>query len=174
VGADGIFATSRIDTAARTEYVVAFNTTGQPHTVTVPTSTPSTTWSGLLGTPSAASGADARMSLTVPARGTVVLRSDHPLPTPPAPSVSVKTASDAITGKYRLTAVVPGIDPSSVTFLRREPAGWTVIGTDDARPFRVFVPPTGGRPVDIAAVVTDSSGAVAPSPVVRVRLVPFL
>jgi glycosidase len=175
-GKDGVFAASRLDAATRTEYVVAFNTSTQPATITLPTSTPNASWTGLLGSAGAASGTDARITIAVPPRGSIVLRADQALPLPGAPSVSIKTAQDSITGKYRLTADVPGIDPSSVTFVmrRKGASAWTVIGTDDARPFRVFVPPFRGGQADVAAVVKDSAGNVASSTLLPVRLVPFL
>jgi glycosidase len=175
-GKDGVFAASRIDSATRTEYVVAFNTAGQPTTVTLPTASPNSSWTGLMGSPGTRTGADARMTITIPPRSSMVLRADQPLPTPPAPSVTIRSAKDSVSGKYRLTAIVPGIDPSSVTFVmrRRGEQDWTVIGTDDARPFRVFVPPTRGVTVEVAAVVKDSAGGVASSPPAPLRLSPFL
>ena len=71
---------------------------------------------------------------------------------------------------------MPGSDPSSVTFVTRRvgTSAWTVLGTDDARPFRVYVPPAKGGPVEVAAVVRDSAGAVASTSPARVRLTPFL
>jgi hypothetical protein len=49
-----------------------------------------------------------------------------------------------------------------------------VLGTDDARPFRVFVPPAKGRSVEVAAVVKDSAGQVASTSPLRVSIAPFL
>jgi hypothetical protein len=81
---------------------------------------------------------------------------------------------DFVTGRYRLTATVPGSDPSTVTFVMRRPGGaWRVIGTDDARPFRVFVPPAKGT-AEVAAVVTDIIGQRASASPLRVRIGPFL
>ena len=174
-GNGGVFAASRIDAAARREYLVAFNAAKDPATVTVPTSTPNAHWSAVLGTASGTSGADARLTITVPAWGSVVLESDAPLPAPAAPSISIKATQDAVTGKYLLTATVPGVDPSTVTFLtrRRGAATWSPLGTDDARPFRVYVPAAKGSPVEVAAVVKDTVGQTASSAALRVRLTPF-
>lgn len=173
-GKGTVFAASRIDAVKRREYVVAFNTGDAPATVSVPTSTPSASWTALLGAGSAASTVDGTVSLTVPARGTRVLYAEGSLPTPPAASITLRAAADAITGSYRLTATVPGTDPSSVTFLAREPgSAWRVVGTDDARPFRVYLPPGRGR-ADLAAVVTDSVGRRTTSATLRTVIRPFL
>ena len=173
-GQGGVFAASRIDAAARTEYVVAFNSADAATTVSVPTSTPGATWTALLGGPGATSDLAGSLRLTLPARSTLVLKSEAVLPVPNVPSVSVKAARDFVTGKHRLTATVPGSDPSTVTFLLRRPGGaWTAIGSDDARPFRVFVPPSRGRG-QVVAVVRDSAGQTASSSPLRVSLAPFL
>ena len=174
-GEGQVFAASRIDAAARTEYVVAFNTGGDPAPVSFATSTPSTTWSGLLGSAPATSGPDGTIAITVPARGSVVLKADDPLPAPAAPTVALRVGKDFATGKYKLTASVPGSDPSSVTFVIRTASSpnWTVLGTDDARPFRVFVQPRKGPNVEIAAVVLDSLGQRSASPITKMALKVF-
>jgi hypothetical protein len=169
-----VFAVSRIDAASRTEYLVAFNSGDEEGAVDVAPSTPSGEWSTILGRGSASTLGDGRLRVTLPARSTLVLRADRALPAPPAPQVSLRTGKDRVTGRYRLTATVPGNDPSSVTFLVRRPGGpWRVAGTDDARPFRVFLPAGKGR-VQVAAVVEDSSGQRASSTARSLRITPFL
>jgi hypothetical protein len=174
-GDGAVFAASRIDATARHEYVVAFNNADEAATVSFGTSTPSATWTPLLGGPAASTDAAGRMTVTIGPRTSLVLKADAALPAPAAPSVTVKSGKDAITGKYRLVATVPGSDPSTVTFVMRRPgsASWTVLGTDDARPFRVFVPASRAR-VEVAAVVKDSVGQTASSAPLPLRLVPFI
>jgi glycosidase len=175
-GSGPVYVASRIDAADRREYLVAFNTGDADAAVTVATSTPSGTWSPLLGTNGASSDDRGRVALTVPARSSLVLRSGATLPQPGAPSVRVSVRADPINGSYRLTATVPGADPSTVTFATRRPGGaWTRVGTDDARPFRVFVPAATGAAdrVQVAAVVRDSAGQVVASRPVSVVLTPF-
>ncbi len=174
LGRGSVFAASRIDAAARTEYLVAFNSGGAPATVTVPTSTPDATWSSLLGGPPVRSDASGGVALVLPARSSLVLRADRTLPGPPEPTISLKVAKDFVTGTFRLSATVPGTDPSTVTFLVRRPGGrWRSIGSDDARPFRVYLPPGKGR-VQVAAVVVDTVGQRAATPTMGLRIVPFL
>ncbi len=174
-GEGTVFAASRIDAAARTEYVVAFNTGDSAETAVIPTSTPSSGWSALLGGSAAMTDATGRMTVTLPPRSSLVLKAHTGLPVPGAPQVSLRVGKDAITGKYRLTAAVPGADPSTVTFVMRRSgaAAWTVLGTDDARPFRVFVPPAKGAPIEVAAVVKDSAGQAASAAAQRISIAPF-
>jgi len=174
-----VLAVSRIDSVTRTEYVVAFNGADTAERVSIPTSTPSTPWTPLLGGPPVGSGADGTLTVTVPARSSAVVKAMRSLPTPAKPRVTLMSAEDFVTGRYRLEATVPGPDPSSVTFLIRRAGGaWEPVGTDDARPFRVFVPPMSGGPgsakAQIAAVVTDSMGRTAATRPVSLDLTPFL
>lgn len=173
-GKDSVFAASRIDGQDLREYVVAFNSADAEATALVPTSTPNSSWSPLLGGSPARSDGAGLVSVTVPARSSLVLQAVARLPQPAAPSISVRMGKDFVTGRYRLTATVPGSDPSTVTFVMRRPGGaWRVIGTDDARPFRVFVPPAKGT-AEVAAVVTDIIGQRASASPLRVRIGPFL
>lgn len=172
---DAVFAVSRFDIASRHEYVVAFNTSDASASVPVPTSTPSTTWTAVRGT-GASSDASGQIAVTVPARSSVVLRADTALPAPAAPSISLRTRPDLASGMYRLDATVPGTDPASVTFVMKRPGQpWQVVGVDDARPFRVYVPSlTKKAPnAQVAAVVTSSVGERAASSPRRVRLTPL-
>jgi alpha-amylase len=173
-GKDSVFAASRIDRQDLREYVVAFNSADTAATAVIPTSTPSSAWSALLGGGPAQSDAAGRMTVTVPARASVVLQAVSRMPRPGAPSATVRVGKDFVTGRYRIVATVPGTDPSSVTFVMRRPGGaWRAVGTDDARPFRVFVPPGTGT-AEVSAVVTDTIGQQSSAPPVRVRIAPFL
>ena len=174
-GEDSVFASSRIDATSRREYVVAFNTADAAASASFTTSTPSSGWTALLGASPATTNSSGTMSITIPARSTVVLRADSTLPVPGAPTVSLKAGKDMISGTYRLAATVPGGDPASVTFVvrRKGSATWSVVGTDDSRPFRVFLPAAKGSTVEVAAVVRDSAGQVASSTPMRMSIAPF-
>lgn len=173
--ADGdVLAVSRIDSQRRKEYVAVFNGGDDEALVRVPTSTPSTPWSSLVDGPPAGSNGSGLLTVRVPARSTAVLEAIRALPTPRPPTIALRAAEDYVTGRYRLSAKVPGTDPASVTFLMRSAGGtWKALGTDDARPFRVFVPATRGQ-AEIAAVVTDSKGARAATRSQAITLSPFL
>lgn len=176
-GQGSVFASSRIDAAKRTEYVVVFNAGNEPASATFTTSTPSSTWATLWGSASATTDAAGQLTVTLPARSTLVLEANSPLPLPSAPSASVRVRKDYVTGRYAVTATVPGADPSTVTVVMRR-AGtktWMPVGTDDARPFRVFIPARKGAAanVEIVAVVKDTAGNVASSTPIKATIKPF-
>jgi len=177
-GKDGAFVVSRIDRTTRTEYLVAFNTSNSAVPVSVETSTPSTAFAPLLGTVAAESGRDGRVSMVIPPRGTLVLKAATQLPAPAVPSVSVKASLDPITGSYRVLASVPGTDPSTVSFAyrRKGSSTWIPAGTDDARPFRVYLSPSRlgkNARIEVAAVVTSTDGQQSTSAAVPVTLAPL-
>ena len=173
-GSGSVFAESRIDKAKRLEYVVAFNQGAANSTVTIQTSTPGSTWTTLLGANAVrTSRANGTLTITVPARNTLVLRANVALPKAPKVSATLSVVQNYNRGTYELTATVPGQDPATVTFAYRVKgtSTWVRLGTDDARSFRVQLDPLkfrSGTKVDLIAVVRSSSGAFAAS-----RLVPL-
>lgn len=173
-GKDSLFAASRFDAQDLREYVVAFNSADTVATALVPTSTPNSSWTRLLEGAPVRSDAAGLIPISVPPRSSVVLQAVARVPQPGVPSVSVRAVKDFVTGRYRLTAAVPGADPSTVTFVMRRPGGaWRAVGTDDARPFRVFLPPGRGS-VEVSAVVTTTVGQQASASPLRVKIAPFL
>jgi hypothetical protein len=92
--------------------------------------------------------------------------------------VSIEISEDFASGSYLVTAEVPGTDPGSVTFVLREAGAttWRVLGTDDARPFRVYLDPDRlgrGKKVEVAAIVTDSMGQRSTSKTAALTLTPL-
>lgn len=177
-GQGGVFAVSRLDATQRREFVVAFNASDEPASVSVPTATPDTTWQSLTDDARFRSGPGGELALVLPARSTLVLRAEGQLPVPPAPQVSVSVDEDFASGTYLLTAQVPGSDLGTVTFVSR-PTGssqWTVLGADDARAYRFYLDPGrlgAGRRIQVAAILTDSLGQRAVSKPVNLTLKPL-
>lgn len=169
--AAGVFAVSRVDASRRIEYVVAFNNGTTAKTVLVPTSSPRTRFAAVWPAAARRSVSDrsGRLRIVVPPSGSTVLRATRPLPRAPRPTVALATPSvDPASGLVRLTASVPGSDPAAVTFAFRSEGtrGWIRLGTDDARPFRLFLEPgrfLKGREISVVAIVRSSSGATAAS-----------
>lgn len=177
-GQGSVFAVSRFDASERREFVVAFNSGDSVVAVTVPTSTPASSWASLTGGPAVRSGQAGELSLALAPRSTVVLRADSQLPIPASPQVSLEVSEDFASGSYLVTAQVPGSDVGAVTFLARQPGSgpWTPLGTDDARPFRIYLDPNRlgrGRALEIAAVLVDSAGRRATSKPIVVTLKPL-
>jgi glycosidase len=169
-----LYAVSRIDRAARREYVVAFNSGTTVGRISVETATPSSSWTLLLGSAAPAkSSPDGKLVFSVPPLSAVVLRADTDLPKRRAPAPTLKFGTDPLDGTLRVvSAKAATADPVSVTFAVRRGAGpWTRIDTDDAPPYRGFLERgrfRKGEKVQLVAIVTATDGSVAVSPVVRV------
>jgi hypothetical protein len=160
-----VLAVSRIDAAAKREYVAVFNAGTSAARVTVATATGASTWTTLFGTPANVTGS---LTLTVPALSSVLLRADREIPaTAPAKPV-LKVAGDGLTSFWRLSATA-GSAPVSVAFaVQRKGKPWQRIGVDDSPPYRVFLDPAKFRkhePVQLVAIARSLDERVAISKV---------
>jgi glycosidase len=177
LASNGLFAVSRIDAKARTEYVVVFNN-GSKATTSVNTSTLSSRFTQVARSDRAVTSKDITTSsktgvitkLTVPATGWIVLKASKVLPggTPKVSGLSI--SADPNSSLYVVQANVVGNDPSTVTFLTQVVGSntWTRAGIDDAAPYRVYVDPakfTPGQTVAVQALVRSSSGKIVSSKV---------
>ncbi len=169
--ADGnVLAFSRIAATgadAGVEYVVALNSGTSARTVTVPTGSPSTGFQRIYpATGSAATGSTRGLSVEVPALGAVVLRADKAQPVPSS-GASVRLtpppAGAEVVGPTEIGATVTGSVFGEVTFAARAvgQSDWTVLGTDDAAPYRVYADLASfgkGTKVELRAVARDLGG----------------
>jgi len=154
-----VLAVSRIDAAARREYVAVFNSGTSPVTVTVATATGPTTWTALLGSPIV----EGSLTLTVPALSSVLLRADSQIPLRPPPKPALKVAGDDLSDLWRLSAQAAGT-PVSVAFaVLRKGKRWQRLGVDDSPPYRVFLDPrrfAKNEPVHLVAIARSLDGRV--------------
>ncbi|MDI6098941.1 alpha-amylase family glycosyl hydrolase [Actinoplanes sp. NEAU-A12] len=165
----GVFAFSRIDPAKRHEYVVAVNNATTPQTVTVDTWSPGATFTGLYGGAGATvSGADGKLTVTVPALSAVVHRARTPIAVPsagPTVRITAPAAGTAVPSRTELVAGVTGDPLATVTVAAQVNSGpWTLVGTARQAPYRVFHDLTGlagGATVKYKAVARDSRGRTA-------------
>jgi glycosidase len=168
-----ILVVSRIDTAARREYVAAFNAGTETTSVTVTTSTPGATWSPLLRGLKATSTASGALTFDVPLLSGVLLRADTDLVST-ARQPAVKVAGDDLSNMWRVSATVPGSSPVSVGFgVRRANGKWTRLAADDSPPYRAFVDPAKYRKnekLELVAVVRGLDGSTATSKVVSFKI----
>ena len=163
--AAGVYAFSRIDRDEQVEYVVALNNAEVAQTVSVPTYSAGAGFSGVYppGLPALTTDDGAGLALTVPPLSAVVYRADAPLAASPAAPAVTLTVPEAISGRAEIAATLDREEFAEVTFAVRagDDAGWTVLGTDDNAPYRVFVDTadlaacTG---VEFKAIVWDRSG----------------
>ncbi|MFJ7154612.1 pullulanase-type alpha-1,6-glucosidase [Streptomyces sp. NPDC101118] len=164
---DSLYAFTRTDAYSRAEYLVAVNNAGEPKTVTVPVdSAPGTDLTALYGTEDAARvDADGKVTVTVPALGSVVLAADTPLALPATgPSVTLKAPAPGATGTVELSAQVTGGGLNRVVFAAQTGDGpWQVLGTADHAPYQVtqHVTAPQGTPLRYKAVAVDTAGHTA-------------
>ena len=162
-----LYAFSRIDRAARIEYLIAFNNAPTERSAAVPTGSPATSFSQIYpgGGSALTSDAEGRLTLTVPGLDFVIYRADQPLPeSEAAPGIVITSpAADApVSGRIEVGAQLDRDLFAEVTFARSIDGGpYEVIGSDDNAPYRVFYevdqhPP--GTALTFKAIVDDLSG----------------
>jgi glycosidase len=161
---------SRIDAAARREYVAAFNAGTTTEAVILGTSSPATTWTTLLGSAAPGNGPAGQLALALPPLSAVLVRADANLPAAPARAPSLRVSGDNLSSMWQIAAAVPGKAPVSVAFgLKRGKAGWRRLAVDDTPPYRAFLDPAKFRrnePVQLVAVTRALDGSTAVSSVV--------
>ncbi len=155
----GVFAASRVDPAARREYVVAVNNATTARTVTLDTWTPGTAFQGIYGGAGAArTTADGKLTITVPPLAAVAYRALKTVPRPTAaPAVSL-TAPEAPATRADLTATVTGDPLATVLFEARVGDRWQQLGTTTAthRISHDLTGLAGGTPITYRATVQGS------------------
>ncbi len=162
-GGAGVYAFSRIDRSEQREYVVALNNSESPQSASVPTYSAGMRFSRIYGgAGSATTGADKRLTVTVPALSAVVYRaSGRTARSRSAPSIALGAPAPAA-DRLQVAADVGGDGFNEVTFLAKAGrGGFKPIGTDDNRPYRVFHDVAGYEPgtkVSYKAVVLDDAG----------------
>jgi alpha-amylase len=165
--AAGVYAFSRIDRHAQREYVVALNNAEEAKTAAIPTYMEQADFRRIYGdgTDRLRTGADRRLTVTVPPLSAVVYELDGRIPRAHrAPSIELGTPTPAAAsrGRMEVRAAVGGRSFYEVTFLaRKRHGGWRRIGTDDNAPYRVFHDVSGlraGTPLEYKAVVLDNAG----------------
>ena len=171
----GVLVLSRIDRAARREYLAAFNAAEEPASVTVQTATPSATWTQLLG-PAAAvtTSANGRVTLRVPPLTALLHRANADLPERGAARLTLRAKPDLYTNLLRVTATPATADPLSVTFAVRRAGAteWKRVAVDDGAPYRGYLDPRGyrrGERVSVVAVALASDGTVSTTPVLTLQ-----
>ncbi|MFG3112035.1 pullulanase-type alpha-1,6-glucosidase [Streptomyces tendae] len=164
----GIYAFSRTDAKTGTEYVVAFNNADTGKSATFGTGSAHMTFRGLYGTDAnVKSGADKKVTVTVPAGSAVVLKAAGRLARPAAePTITLHAPDPGATGTVELSADVAGGQLNRVVFAAQTGDGkWRTLGTADHAPYKVTQAVDADTPAGTAlrykAVVVDSAGHTA-------------
>ena len=174
-GTGSVAAWSRVDASERREFVVLSNSGAKAAKVTVATSSPNTTFAGVLGKTSVKTKANGALTITVPAATTLVLRAAGLLPSAAsAPALDVTAAPNFVVLDALLTATPPpGTGLLTVTFIGRtcSTCEWQALGSDDAAPYRLVLPKnawSSGDYLDIAAVSRTVNGKTAAGPITHI------
>lgn len=188
--AAGVYAFSRIDRADQREYVVALNNSEQPQSAAVPTYVARRAFQRVYGSGPdvVTSGADRRLTLTVPPLSAVVYALAGPIARSaavPGISLAAPAPAEQARGRMQVTANVAGNSFYEVSFYAKAGNGaWTPIGTDDNAPYGVFHDVSAlpqGTPLQYRAVVLDNAGhtatsaprpATVPAPLVTIQAPP--
>jgi pullulanase-type alpha-1,6-glucosidase len=164
----GVYAFSRIDAEDQVEYIVAVNNAEEPKEVTFATFNPSTTFQGVwpAGSDDLRSTKEGRVTVTVPPLSAQVWKAPAKLKqSKNAPALFFRTPGPGGTvgGRGEVGVSVPDDGFNQVTLAWR-PVGtedWTVLGTDDNAPYRVFHDVSGferGTMLEYRAILKDHSG----------------
>jgi glycosidase len=137
--AGAVLVISRLDLATGHEVVTGFNNGTTPATVTVPTSSPSATWSVAFGTGSASGN----LRLTIPPVSAVVAVTSTTIPKAAPGKPALTARADDLTAYYRLGVTGLGSSVVSLAFaIRRHGGAWQRVAIDDSAPYRAFLTPT--------------------------------
>lgn len=163
---DSVYAFSRTDARAATEYVVAVNNATEAKTVQVPTGSAAMDFTAIHGTDGTVrSGADKKIEVTVPALSSVVLKAARPLAAPAAvPSITLQAPGAGATGTVEISADVDGGQLNRVVFAAQTGNGkWQVLGSADHAPYKVtqHITAPAGTALRYKAVVVDRAGRTA-------------
>nr|WP_078849005.1 pullulanase-type alpha-1,6-glucosidase [Streptomyces sp. NRRL F-4428] len=160
-----VYAFARTDARSRTEYLVAANNGAESRTVEIdaPAGAQYRTLYG--GTALIRASAAGKLTVVVPALGSVVLQAVAPLAAPAAkPALTLKAPAPGASGTVELSADVTGGGLNRVVFAAQTGNDkWQVLGSADHAPYKVtqHVTAPAGTPLRYKAVVVDSAGRTA-------------
>jgi alpha-amylase len=159
---DYLLAISKKDDVENREYVVAFNNSNKAIKATINTATSKGGWKLIMGK-SSFKAAGEKVTITVPALSTVVLKANQKIDKTEVKVGKISSKLDFLTGYYETKASVTTKDLAKLTFFSRTASDqqWSSLGTDTNFPYIVYVDPLEyeGKSVQIKAEVINSKGA---------------
>ena len=163
--ADGdVLAYSRIDRTTGREFLVVANASTSAQTIDVPVGASGTQYERIRPQLQSAgvtrvTSENGTVKLTVPPLSASVYRSRAALPADPAaPKPTLALTGDTTQdGRTGLVATAPGVSYAQATFAMRVQGqkNWTILGTDDAAPYRVYSKLPAGQKLELRVVVKD-------------------
>ena len=167
-GSAGTYAFSRVDRTERVEYLVALNNSIAADAAAIPTGSPNTIFdliysSTTMGSDLLISDGSGTLNVNSPALAVSIWKARVPMPCgAEAPAVSISVPG-ALTGRPEIAATLSQSGYAEVTFAVSTDGGqnYTIIGTDDNAPYRIFYDVSGYAPdtqLVFQAVVNDLCG----------------
>lgn len=160
-----VYAFARTDARSRTEYLVASNNAAEARTVELDAPAGARYQTLYGGTGLLRASAAGKLTVTVPALGSVVLQGAAPLAAPATkPALTLKAPAPGAAGTVELSADVTGGGLNRVVFAAQTGTGkWQVLGSADHAPYKVtqHVTAPAGTALRYKAVVVDSRGRTA-------------
>ncbi|MFE7237072.1 pullulanase-type alpha-1,6-glucosidase [Streptomyces sp. NPDC057580] len=163
-----VYAFSRTDPKRANEYLVATNNGTEAKTVELSTESAAMNFRTLYGgSGTVRSDADKKITVTVPALSSIVLRAEKPLGAPATkPSITLKAPAAGATGTVDISADTDGGSLNRVVFAAQTGNGrWVTLGSADHAPYRITQhlddTVAAGTPLRYKAVVVDRAGRTA-------------
>ena len=168
-----LYVISKKDVAENREYLVAFNNSDTDEVVEVTTATSGASWTQILGTTVVTTNQN-KVSFTVPALSTVVLKADSTINQFATKVSKLSTSVDDLTGFYKVKAGLSSKDFLSVEFLARNAGSskWISQGVDTGSPYSVFLDPLDfpKKKIEVRAVARNSKGENFVLPITKLTI----
>ena len=168
-----LYVISKKDVAENKEYLVAFNNSDTDEVVEVTTATSTGGWSQILGKTVVTTNQN-KVSFTVPALSTVVLKANSPIDQFATKVTKLSTSFDDLTGFYKVKAGLTSKDFLSVEFFARN-AGtskWISQGVDTGSPYSIYLDPLDfpKKKIELRAVARNSKGESFVLPITKLTI----
>ena len=168
-----LYVISKKDVAENREYLVAFNNSDTDEVVEVTTATSGASWTQILGTTVVTTNQN-KVSFTVPALSTVVLKADSAINQFATKVSKLSTSVDDLTGFYKVKAGLSSKDFLSVEFFARNAGSpkWISQGVDTGSPYSVFLDPLDfpKKKIEVRAVARNSKGENFVLPITKLTI----
>jgi hypothetical protein len=168
-----LYVISKQDVAENREYLVAFNNSDTDEIVEVSTATSGATWTQILGKTDVTTDQN-KVSFTVPALSTIVLKADSPINQYATKVTKLSTSMDDLTGFYKIKAGITSKDFLSVEFFARNvgTTKWMTQGVDTGAPYSVFLDPLDfpKKKIEVRAVARNSKGENFVLPITKLTI----
>ena len=168
-----LYVISKKDVVENREYLVAFNNSDTDEVVEVTTATATGGWTQLLGKTEVTTNQN-KVSFTVPALSTIVLKANSPIDQFATKVTKLSTSFDDLTGFYKVKAGLTSKDFLSVEFFARNvgTSKWISQGVDTGSPYSIYLDPLDfpKKKIELRAIARNSKGENFVLPITRLTI----